>query len=378
MYNQHNTIRVYILIIVLTVVIASCGTTATTASPPQTTLTPTVTSIPLQLTPKLASEINNLINKHVDRKTFSGSVLIAQDGEVLFSDGFGRADREASIPNKPQTKFRLGSITKQFTAAAILLLQEQGKLDVQDAICDYLSDCPPAWEAITIHHLLTHTSGIPNFTDFPEYASTITTPSPPRETINRFIGKPLVFSSGEDWGYSNSGYILLGLIIEQAAGQPYEVFLQENFFTPLNMTASGYDHNLTELAVGYLRFEEAPFIDMSLPFSGGGLYSTVEDLYLWVQAINSEALLTQDSVSEMFSEHAPISGSGGLAYGYGWFIDQSSGHRLYVHDGSIEGFAAILAHYPDEKVTIILLSNQEKSLLNSLHSSLIEEIFRDE
>ena len=395
MFNLRASIRECVLILVLTVVLASCGTPSTTAPPLQIAtndsniLTPTETntlpqptatlvSTEIQATPNLASEVDNLINSYVDIETFSGSVLIARDGEVLFSDGYGLADREASIPNTPQTKFRLGSITKQFTAAAILLLQEQGKLDVQDAICEYLSDCPPAWETVTIHHLLTHTSGIPNFTDFPEYASTRATPSPPMETINRFNGKPLDFSSGEDWSYSNSGYIVLGLIIEQVAGQPYETFLQESIFTPLNMTATGYDHNLNELAVGYARSIEAVFIDMSIPFAAGGLYSTVEDLYLWDQAIYNEALLTQDSLSEMFSDHAPIPGTGGLvAYGYGWFIDQNNGHRLFVHDGGIEGFVSFIAHYPDEKVTIILLSNLENSSLNLLHSSLFRQVNSD-
>ena len=395
MFNLRASIRECVLILVLTVVLASCGTPSTTAPPLQIAtndsniLTPTETntlpqptatlvSTEIQATPNLASEVDNLINSYVDIETFSGSVLIARDGEVLFSDGYGLADREASIPNTPQTKFRLGSITKQFTAAAILLLQEQGKLDVQDAICEYLSDCPPAWETVTIHHLLTHTSGTPNFTDFPEYASTRATPSPPMETINRFNGKPLDFSSGEDWSYSNSGYIVLGLIIEQVAGQPYETFLQESIFTPLNMTATGYDHNLNELAVGYARSIEAVFIDMSIPFAAGGLYSTVEDLYLCDQAIYNEALLTQDSLSEMFSDHAPIPGTGGLvAYGYGWFIDQNNGHRLFVHDGGIEGFVSFIAHYPDEKVTIILLSNLENSSLNLLHSSLFRQVNSD-
>jgi CubicO group peptidase (beta-lactamase class C family) len=384
----------------MAVALASCGSPSTPTPAPQITpnnniiVTPTDQNNVLQPTPTLVSaepqatlistepqapsnlaiEIDNLLNSYAANGTFNGAVLIARDGEVLFSGGYGLADRGAGIPNSPQTKFRLGSITKQFTAAAVLLLQEQGKLNVQDAICDYLSDCPPAWQMITIHHLLSHTSGIPDLTSFPEFWSLQATPSPPLETLNRFNTRPLDFQPGQAWRYSNSGYIVLGLIIEQAAGQPYEVFLQENIFNPLNMTATGYDHNSNELAVGYMRDSEADFIDMSIPFAAGGLYSTVEDLYRWDQALFNSTLLTQESLSAMFAEHAAIPSPEGSAYGYGWIIGQDNGRRVYEHRGAIEGFVSVTAYYPDENVTIILLSNLQSTPLNALFASLVGQV----
>jgi CubicO group peptidase (beta-lactamase class C family) len=195
--------------------------------------------------------------------------------------------------------------------------------------------------------------------------------------LNRFSGRPLDFPSGSAWRYSNSGYIVLGLIIEQAAGQSYEAFLQENIFTPLDMTNTGYDHNLDELAVGYVSDGEADFIDMSIPFAAGGLYSTVEDLYQWHQALFNGTLLTQESLSAMFAEHAAIPGSEGSAYGYGWIIGQENGRRVFEHRGAIEGFVSIIAHYPDVNVLIVLLSNLQSSPLNALYDSLVTQIFSD-
>ena len=374
MFNFRVFNRVHVLVLALAVVLASCGTPSTspteTSIPPQ----PTATEAP----PDLESELDEILESYVNMEAFGGSVMIARDEKVLFSKGYGFADREEEIPNTPQTKFRLASITKQFTAAAILLLQAEGELDAQDLICDYLPDCPPAWEAITIHHLLTHTSGIPNFTEFPDYTSSIATPSPPRETMNRFVDMPLDFRPGEDWSYSNSGYILLGLIIEQAAGQPYEAFLQESIFTPHKMANTGYDHNLDDIAVGYAGMSEAVFIDMSTPYAAGGLYSTVEDLYLWDQSLFAGRVLSQDLLSEMFTEHVPIPGFDGLAYGYGWFIGEENGHRVIEHGGGIDGFATSNAHYPDEKVTLILLSNLENSEVDLIRSALIKQVLGEE
>jgi CubicO group peptidase (beta-lactamase class C family) len=174
---------------------------------------------------------------------FSGSVLVARDGEILLSHGYGEADRTQHLLNTAQTKFRLGSLTKQFTAMAILILQGRGALNVRDRICTHMADCPVPWQSITIHQLLTHTSGIPDFARFPDYQATMGLPSSPTETIARFKDKPLEFLPGEKFSYSNSGYILLGAIIEQASGIPYEAFLRDAIFTPLQMANSGYDHN---------------------------------------------------------------------------------------------------------------------------------------
>lgn len=190
---------------------------------------------------------------------FTGSVLVARDGKVIFSKGYGMANAEWDIPNTPQTKFRLGSITKQFTAASILLLQERGKLSVQDPVCKYIADCPKAWEPVTIHHLLVHTSGISSYTDVRspgEFRKLNLTHVTPAAFVDSFKGKPLEFHVGEKMKYSNSGYFMLGYIIEKISGQSYEAFLQENIFTPLKMADTGYDTHvriLKKRATGLLQ-----------------------------------------------------------------------------------------------------------------------------
>jgi len=191
------------------------------------------------------------------KQGFTGSALVAKGGKVVFSKGYGMANAEWDIPNTPQTKFRLGSITKQFTAASILLLQERGKLSVQDPVCKYIAECPKSWEPITIHHLLTHTSGIPSYTDVKspeEYRQLCLTSVTPVGFVDSFKSKPLEFAVGEKMKYNNSGYFMLGYIIEKVSGQSYDAFLQENIFTPLKLANTGYDTHdriLKNRATGY-------------------------------------------------------------------------------------------------------------------------------
>jgi CubicO group peptidase (beta-lactamase class C family) len=213
------------------------------------------------------------------------SVLVARGGDILINKGYGFANLEWNIANSPQAKFRLGSVTKQFTAAGILLLEERGKLKIDDPIKKYVTDAPAAWDKITIFHLLTHTSGIPNFTSFPDYASLEASPTTAEKLVSRFRDKPLDFQPGEQWSYSNSGYVLLGYLIEKISGQDYATFVQQNIFTPLDMKDSGYDSNSAIIprrasgyATGHDGLVNAGFVHMSVPFAAGGLYSTTEDL----------------------------------------------------------------------------------------------------
>jgi len=196
-----------------------------------------------------AERMEQLVQSYISARQFMGSVLVSQQGKVLLSKGYGFANLEWEVPNSPTTKFRLGSITKQFTAASILLLEERGKLKVDDPVKKYMADAPAAWDKITIFHLLTHTSGIPSFTGFPDYASTEATPTTPEKLVARFRDKPLEFQPGEKWNYSNSGYVLLGYLIEKISGQSYSEFVQQNIFTALGMKDSGYDSNSAVIAV---------------------------------------------------------------------------------------------------------------------------------
>ena len=336
---------------------------------------------PTLATEGLASKIDKVLNSLTEREAFTGAVLVARNGEVLLSQGYGLADLDKNLPNTPQTKYRLGSITKQFTAMAILMLQAQDKLNVQDPICRYISECPTMWQDVTIHHLLTHTSGIPNLTDFRDYQATKATPSPPEQTIARFKDKPLDFPPGEQWRYSNSGYIVLGYIIEQASGQPYEMFLQQYIFEPLEIKNTGYDHNDGSLAIGYTGthglWREADYIDMTIPYAAGALYSTVEDLYRWDQALYTEQLVSKDLVDLMFTPHAkmPISD---LSYGYGWAVGKMNNHQVVGHGGGIEGFATEIRRYIDDKVTIIVLSNRDTTGVGSTADLIAQAVFEEQ
>ncbi|HKG21904.1 MAG TPA: serine hydrolase [Blastocatellia bacterium] len=307
-------------------------------------------------------------------RQFAGAALVARDGKVVMSKGYGMADLENGVPNGPRTKFRLGSITKQFTATAIMMLQERGKLSTQDPICKYVGDCPEAWRGVTVRHLLTHTSGIPSYTSLPDFVKTMSQPAKLEELIGRFKNRPLEFQPGEKFSYNNSGYVLLGLIIEKVSGQEYESFLRQNIFEPLKMASTGYDHTgevLKDRASGYILsgeiIENAPYLDMSLPHAAGALYSTVEDLYVWDQALYSEKLLSKKSFDEMLT---PFKSN----YGYGWGVNDQYGLRRISHGGGINGFSTFIARYPEEKATIIVLSNYEHANSGFI-SDRLERVF---
>ena len=316
----------------------------------------------------------SLITRFLEEKEFNGAVLVAKDGEILLSRGFDLANRDTNLPNSAETRFRIGSITKQFTAMAIMILQSESRIDVQQPICPYIADCPVAWENITIHHLLTHTSGIPNFVRFADYVRTWSEPSSPAQTIARFKDKSLEFQPGEDWRYSDSGYILLGYIIEQVSGETYETFLRTNIFTPLQMSNTGYDHDDGSLAKGY-RYRgfssyNSEYIHMSIPFAAGALYSTVEDLYRWDRALYTDQLIPYGLLELMFTPHVTLplpdpkpKFATNVNYGYGWIVgtsDERPGPKSYnTHDGSINGFSSSIFRYPDDNITIIILGNHQ-------------------
>jgi CubicO group peptidase (beta-lactamase class C family) len=304
-----------------------------------------------------AARMEQLIRSYVDGKRFMGTVLVAQDTQVLLSKGYGSANLEWNIPDAPSTKFRLGSVTKQFTAACILLLEERGKLRTEDLVKKYMPDAPAAWDKITIFHVLTHTSGIPNFTNFPDYGETKTMPVTPEKLVARFRDKPLDFQPGEKWSYSNSGYVLLGYLVEKISGQSYQDFLQQNIFTPLNMKDSGYDSNsaiIEHRASGYTPGPKGPvnasYLDMTIPFSAGALYSTTEDLLRWEQGLFSGKVVSAASLKKMTT---PFKND----YALGLAVRTANGRTLVAHDGGIDGFNTNLSYYPDEKLTIVVLSN---------------------
>jgi CubicO group peptidase (beta-lactamase class C family) len=301
--------------------------------------------------------MDQIVQSYVTNRQFMGTALVARGGQVLFSKGYGSANLEWEIPNTPNTKFRLGSVTKQFTAASILLLEERGKLAVTDPVKKYLPDAPPAWDNITIYNLLTHTSGIPNFTGFPDYPKLEPFPAKPIELVARFRDKPLDFEPGEKWNYSNSGFVLLGYLIEKISGDTYEKFVQDNIFTPLAMKDSGYDSNsavIAHRASGYVSgkngIENAGFIHMSIPHGAGALYSTTEDLLKWEQGLFGGKLLKPASLEKMTT---PFKNN----YAFGIGVETVAGHKVISHGGGIEGFNTELDYYPDDKLAVVVLGN---------------------
>lgn len=298
-----------------------------------------------------------------DVEQFSGSALVAWNDEVLFNRGYGLANREHAIPNAPDTKFRLGSITKQFAAVAILILQEQGKLNVADLLSCYLDDSPDAWEKITLHHLLNHSSGIPNYTGFIEWDTEGRSPLGVWGVVDLFRDKLLAFAPGSQHSYSNSGYHLLGCVVEKASGKSFADFLQEAVFDPLAMADSGYDSSsalIARRASGYSLVDgdwrNAAYLDMSNPYAAGGLYSTTEDLLKWSRGLDAASILSVESLRTM-STLSPLL----TTYGYGVTMKQLHGRRWVTHGGGIHGFRTHLMRCPDERGCVVVLTNLEQA-----------------
>jgi len=307
------------------------------------------------------ARMEQIIQAHVADRSFMGAVLVARGDQVVISKAYGAADLEWNVPNTTTGKFRLGSVAKQFTAAAILLLEERGKLSVNDPVKKYLTDAPATWDAITLHHLLTHTSGIPNLTDlskFPDYYAKLPLKTTPAETIARFKDRPLDFAPGERMSYSNSGYIVLGAIIEKVSGMSYAQFMQENLFAPLGMKDTGYDtadRVLPQRVRGYQAEPDGTiinpaFIHMSIPFAAGGFYSTTADMLKWQLALTGGKLLKPETFTRMST---PFKGE----YAYGLNVRNIAGHTTFSHGGGIEGFNTFTLYCPEEKLSVIVLGN---------------------
>lgn len=342
-----------------------------------------VSTIHMSFGQNQAEDIDKLLNLYHEYGKFNGSALVSEDGKVVYKKGIGMANMEWDIENSTETKHRLGSITKQFTAMLILQLAEDGKLDLQAPISDYLPDYPNSHEPqITTHHLLTHTSGIPNYTAFPGFMKDhIRDPYTPEEFIKKFEDKKLNFVPGEKFSYSNSGYFLLGVIVEKVSGKSYESMLYEKIFKPLNMNDSGFDHHdeiIKNRATGYEKqgnqFVNSAYIDMTIPYAAGSMYSTVEDLYLWDQSLYTNNLLSKEYMELYFKPYIPAFGNTDYAYGWGVGNDAigNSKDSIYTisHGGGINGFNTIISRSPSDKSVVILLNNTGGAPLNQMTRSI--------
>lgn len=312
-----------------------------------------------------AAQIDALMAKYAAMKQFNGSMLVAQDGRILLQKGYGLAEMEWGIPNAPDTKFRLGSVTKQFTALLVLQLVQEGKLSLDAKVADVL----PYYRKdtggrIAVRQLLNHTSGLPNYTARPDFQDKLMrNPSGVEDFIKGYCSGDLEFEPGTKFNYSNSGYFVLGAVIEQLTGKPYEQVLQERILDPVGMKDTGYDHSdalLVKRASGYQKtpagYLNAPYMDMSLPYAAGALYSTVGDLYLWDQALYTDRLLPADLKQQMFTP--------GLDnYAFGWSVRQlpvgpeKASRTVIGHGGGINGFSTLINRVPDDRNLVVLLDN---------------------
>jgi CubicO group peptidase (beta-lactamase class C family) len=320
----------------------------------------------------LTTKADEFVSAYVKQNKFSGTVLIAKEGKVVFEKAYGMANHEWSIPNTTDTVFRLGSISKQFGAAAILKLEEMGKLKTTDKACDYLPECPEAWKPITIHQLLTHTSGIVNFTSIKEFQRLKFLPSRYEEQYKAVRDLKMDFDPGTKYQYSNTGYILLGQIIEKASGQQWENFLREQIFLPAGMTQTRADSNaalIPRRASGYRSNNGAPanagFIDMRIPNVAGALISTTGDLYKWDRALTTNKVLSDSSRAKMWT---PDKNN----YAYGWVVRTAEGKTSHAHNGGIDGFSTALLRIPDDGALIVVLSNFEDGQVGPLSSGLTQ------
>ncbi|HEX5875999.1 MAG TPA: serine hydrolase [Pyrinomonadaceae bacterium] len=312
-----------------------------------------------------AAKIQEVLALAHKYRQFNGTALVAENGKVIYKQGFGLANMEWNIPNTPDTRFRLGSITKQFTAALTLQLVEQGKIKLDGKVSDYLPDYrKDTGQKVTIHHLLTHTSGIPSYTSQAGFLENVSrNPYKVGDFVTKYASGDLEFEPGSRFVYNNSGYFLLGAIIERVTGKSYAQALKDNILDPAGMKNTGYDlHDplIPKRAAGYRKtadgYENAAYLDMSIPYAAGSMYSTVEDLYLWDQALYTDKLLSAASKDLMFKPFLQ-------EYAYGWGVRNASFKhneqpvQIIEHGGGIHGFATVITRFPKEKNLIVLLDN---------------------
>jgi CubicO group peptidase (beta-lactamase class C family) len=316
------------------------------------------------------ARLDGFLARYHELGLFNGSALVAENGAPVLRKGYGEANMEWHIANTPDTRFRLGSITKQFTATLVLRLVEKGQIDLNAPVSRYLPDYPrPNGDRVTIHMLLNHTSGIPGYTELPEFERTMRDPYKPADLVKIFSGLQSLFEPGSKFSYSNSGYFLLGVILEKVTGKPYQQLLREQILDPLGMAQTGYDSTrplLEKRAAGYDStldgYVNTGYLDMSQPYSAGSLYSTVDDLLRWDQALYGTSILSDASKLKMFTP--------GLAdYGYAFFIHKGA-PTIIEHGGGINGFNTQIERDIEPKRLYVLLNNTGGAPLREIVAGL--------
>lgn len=317
----------------------------------------------------------------MEKRGIPGAALkVLQNGKAIKTSVYGLANLEHQAPVKPETVFEIGSITKQFTAAGILLLAQDGKLTLDDPIARHLQNTPNAWADVTVRHLLAHTSGIKSYTGLDGYELTR------RHSQEQFIRKigahPLEFQPGDSWKYSNTGYSLLGYIIENVSGQNFWNFMHQRIFQPLDMIATTNRFPtlvIPNRASGYEKTNGMHInrdYDLTDVFAAGAMVSTVGDLARWDTALNGEKILSAESKQAAWTLAALNNGKP-TKYGLGWYIDSVEGRRNIGHGGSTSGFSASLQRFPDDHLTVILLTNTDEAIATTMAKKIATFYFTE-
>lgn len=362
----------------------SGGGAAHPPSPAATSSSPAPTPNPLATSPAppndpRADEMNSYLQGLAKKGKFTGVAVVVRRGQVLARFPAGEADEAKNIPNRPDTIFRIASVSKQFTATLVLKLQDQGKVKLDDTICPYLvpryiKACPAAWKPITVREILVHTSGIPDISEMPDFFPKLDQPTTPKEIISRFVNKPLDFKPGTGWKYSNSGYILAGAIIEKVTGKRFGDVLRDEITAPLHLDHTGYtDGDPPDgWAKGYLTVgKPAGHINGSEAYAAGGVYTTADDLTRWDRSFGANMVAPPATVKLAFTPQADCPSSGCLdspstGYAFGWLVDRLNGHRYLYHPGLLEGYHASNAYLPDDDIAVAVLSNVQDTDVNGI------------
>ena len=330
-----------------------------------------------------AAKIDDLMTSYHELEMFNGVVLVASDGEVIFSGSYGLANMEWGIANSSDTKFRIGSITKQFTSMLVMQLVEEKKLSLDTTVAEVLPYYrQDTGSKITIHHLLSHTSGLPSYIRPPGQSEIPRNPDEIEAYVGTYCSSDLEFEPGSEYRYSNSGYRLLGAIIEKITGDSYEESLRKRIFRPVGMDDSGYDHNdliVERRAAGYYPrwnggFGNARYVDMTIPYSSGALYSTIEDLLRWDQALYTDLLLGERWREIMFT---PVLGN----YAYGWGVrtpdigPKGAKRTIVRHSGLINGFHTDITRVIDDRYLVILMNNTGEAPLSGIRAGILDLLY---
>ncbi len=371
------------LMLTLVTTMACGGPQSGGVAQPPAARTSVLTTSPAPPNDPAVAAMRSYLSGLAAKKKFTGAVLVLRHGQVLARFAAGEADEAKHVPNRPETIFRLASVSKQFTSMIMLKLRDKGLLRLDDPVCPYLvpkyiKACPSAWKPITIREILVHTSGIPDISEMSDFFPKISKPTTTQEIISRFVNKPLDFKPGTSWKYSNSGYILAGAIIETVTHKPFGTVLHDEITGPLGLPHTGYSLGASPpgSAKGYARLGAllSP-INGSEANAAGGIYSNVDDMGRWDRAFGTGQVAVPGTIKEAFtSQHACPSGgcldSPSSGYAFGWLVDRLRGHRYMYHPGLLQGFHASNAYLPDDDIAVVVLSNVQDTDVNGINRHL--------